>query len=36
MKLGETKIIKIPAKDAYGESNELLLKPEDFIALESI
>ncbi len=33
MKLGETKTIKIDAKDAYGESNELLLTQADFDAI---
>jgi len=36
MKLGETKTINILAKDAYGETNELLLSDEDFTALESV
>lgn len=36
MKLGETKTINIDAKDAYGETNELLLGEADFKALESV
>jgi len=34
MKLGETKTINVAAKDAYGESAELLLTKEDFEAIE--
>lgn len=34
MKLGEIKNVKIEAKDAYGESNELLLTQADFDAIE--
>jgi FKBP-type peptidyl-prolyl cis-trans isomerase len=36
MKLGETKTINVIASEAYGESNELELKDEDFIALEGV